>query len=43
MSELSYQAKNFIEVSDEQRKEVVAFLEKVDDNDDVHRIYTALK
>ena len=43
MSELSYQAKNFIEVSDDQRKEVVAFLGKLDDNDDVHRIYTALK
>jgi YebC/PmpR family DNA-binding regulatory protein len=43
VSELSYQAKNFVEVSQEQRKEVVEFLEKVDDNDDVHRIYAALK
>jgi transcriptional/translational regulatory protein YebC/TACO1 len=43
MSELSYQAKNFVEVSDEERKSVVAFLEKLDDNDDVHRIYAALK
>jgi len=43
MSELSYQAKNSVEVSDDQRKDVIAFLEKVDDNDDVHRIYTALK
>lgn len=43
MSELSYQAKNSVEVSDDQRKEVVAFLESIDDNDDVHRIYTALK
>lgn len=43
MSELSYQAKNSVEVPEEQRKEVVEFLERVDDNDDVHRIYTALK
>jgi YebC/PmpR family DNA-binding regulatory protein len=43
MSELSYQAKNFVELPDDQRKEVVEFLGEVDDNDDVHRIYAAIK
>jgi YebC/PmpR family DNA-binding regulatory protein len=43
MSELSYQAKNYAELSDDQRKEVVDFLGEVDDNDDVHRIYAAIK
>jgi YebC/PmpR family DNA-binding regulatory protein len=42
-SEMSYVAKNFLELEEEKRKEVVAFLEAIDDNDDVHRIYTALK
>lgn len=41
-SELSYLAKNKAELSEEQKKEVVAFLEEIDDNDDVHRIYAAL-
>lgn len=41
-SELSYLAKNKAELSEEQRKEVTEFLEAMDDNDDVHRIYTAL-
>lgn len=42
-SELSYLAKNHAELSDDQRKEVTDFLNDIDDNDDVHRIYTALK
>jgi YebC/PmpR family DNA-binding regulatory protein len=42
-SELSYIAKNAAEVSDEQKKEVTDFLNDLDDNDDVHRIYTSLK
>lgn len=41
-SELSYLAKNKVELSDEQKKEVTEFLEAIDDNDDVHRIYAAL-
>ena len=42
-SELAYVAKNFVDLSDEQMKEVGEFLEGVDDNDDVHRIYVGLK
>lgn len=42
-SELAYIAKNFVELSADQMKEVGEFLEGVDDNDDVHRIYVALK
>jgi YebC/PmpR family DNA-binding regulatory protein len=42
-SELSYIAKNQVELSEDQKKEVTEFLGDVDDNDDVHRIYTALK
>ena len=41
-SELGYVAKNAVELSPEQRKEVEDFLEALDDHDDVHRIYTAL-
>ena len=43
MSELSYIAKNSVEVPEADRPEVVDFLNAIDDNDDVHRIYTALK
>jgi YebC/PmpR family DNA-binding regulatory protein len=43
LSELSYVAKNLVEVSADQRKEVADFLNEIDDHDDVHRIYTALK
>jgi YebC/PmpR family DNA-binding regulatory protein len=42
-SEMSYLAKTPVEVSDEERKEVTSFLSELDDHDDVHRIYTALK
>lgn len=42
-SEMSYIAKSSIELSDAQKKEVTDFLSAIDDNDDVHRIYTALK
>ena len=42
-SELAYIAKNFVELSPEHLKEVGDFLEGIDDNDDVHRIYVALK
>jgi YebC/PmpR family DNA-binding regulatory protein len=42
-SEMSYIAKNGVELGDEQRKEVSDFLNALDEHDDVHRIYTALK
>lgn len=42
-SELSYIAKNFVDLNAEQSKEVGEFLEGIDDNDDVHRIYVGLK
>ena len=42
-SELSYIAKNPIEVTDEERKQVSEFLNAIDEHDDVHRIYTAMK
>ena len=42
-SELAYRGKNPVEVSGEARKEVEAFLGDIDDNDDVHRVYAAIK
>ena len=42
-SELGYVAKNFPELTDEQRTEVGEFLHALDDNDDVHRVWAALK
>ncbi|HVU08097.1 MAG TPA: YebC/PmpR family DNA-binding transcriptional regulator [Verrucomicrobiae bacterium] len=42
-SEIRYLAKNFVELSDAQRKEVMDFLNALDDHDDVHRVYAALK
>jgi len=42
MSEMSYIAKNRVELDEEKKKEVVEFLTNVDDNDDVHRVYVAL-
>ncbi len=42
MSELSYKAKNSVELTPEQMKEVSDFLSDIDDDDDVHRVYTAL-
>ncbi|MDX9731352.1 MAG: YebC/PmpR family DNA-binding transcriptional regulator [Bdellovibrionales bacterium] len=41
-AELAYKAKNLTEVTDEQKKEVVDFLQLLDDNDDSHRIYCTL-
>lgn len=43
LSELSYIAKTPVEIGDAEKKEVVNFLTDIDDNDDVHRVYTALK
>jgi YebC/PmpR family DNA-binding regulatory protein len=42
-SEMSYLAKNYVELSEAQRKEVGDFLNALDEHDDVHRVYAALK
>ncbi|HEY6170545.1 MAG TPA: YebC/PmpR family DNA-binding transcriptional regulator [Verrucomicrobiae bacterium] len=42
-SELRYIAKQPVELSDEHGKEVAAFLNGLDDHDDVHHVYAALK
>ncbi len=42
-SEMSYLAKNLLPFSEEQKKEISDFLSAIDDHDDVHRIYTAMK
>lgn len=41
-SELGYKAKNPVELSPDAAKEVGEFLQSIDDNDDVHRVYAAL-
>lgn len=43
LAELSFLAKNFVDLDDAQKKEVAEFLGAVDDHDDVHRIYAAMK
>lgn len=43
VAELGYVAKEFADVTPEQRAEVVAFLQALDDHDDVHRVYATLK
>ena len=42
-SEIGYVAKDPVDLAPEKRREVEEFLEALDDHDDVHRIYTALK
>jgi YebC/PmpR family DNA-binding regulatory protein len=42
-SEIRYVAKNFTDLSETARKEVTDFLNALDDHDDVHRVYAALK
>lgn len=42
-SELGFKPKNLVELSPEQMKEVSEFLQAIDDNDDVHRVYAAVK
>jgi transcriptional/translational regulatory protein YebC/TACO1 len=42
-SEIRYLAKTFPELSEPHRKEVVEFLNALDDHDDVHRVYAAMK
>jgi transcriptional/translational regulatory protein YebC/TACO1 len=40
---MRYLAKNFPELSEAARKDVVAFLNALDDHDDVHRVYAAMR
>jgi len=42
-SEMRYLAKNFPELNEAARKEVADFLNALDDHDDVHRVYAAMK
>jgi len=42
-AEMRYIAKNFPELSGPARKEVTDFLNALDDHDDVHRVYAAVK
>jgi YebC/PmpR family DNA-binding regulatory protein len=41
-SEMRYLAKTFPELSEHDRKEVIAFLHALDDHDDVHHVYAAM-
>ncbi|MGH7951803.1 MAG: YebC/PmpR family DNA-binding transcriptional regulator [Limisphaerales bacterium] len=41
-SEIRFIAKNFAEVSEAHRKEVMDFLHALDDHEDVHRVYAAI-
>ena len=42
-SEMSYVAKTAVDVPEARRPEVIAFLTALDEHDDVHRVYTAMK
>jgi YebC/PmpR family DNA-binding regulatory protein len=42
-AEIRYLAKTFTELNEAARKEVVGFLNALDDHDDVHRVYAAIK
>lgn len=42
-SEMGYVPKETTDLPPEQRKDVEEFLEAIDDQDDVHRIYAALR
>jgi transcriptional/translational regulatory protein YebC/TACO1 len=42
-SEIRYLAKNFPELTDDAQKQVTNFLTALDDHDDVHRVYAAVK
>lgn len=42
-AELGYVAKNLVELAPEARKEVEQFLGDINDYDDVHRVYTAIR
>ena len=42
-SELGYIAKNFPELSEEDREQVGEFLQALEDHDDVHRVWAAVR
>lgn len=42
-AELGYVPKNLVDLSPEAEKEVIEFLQEMDDYDDTHRVYVALK
>jgi transcriptional/translational regulatory protein YebC/TACO1 len=42
-SEIRYVAKNPVELGDADKQQVSAFLNDIDDHDDVHRLYVAMK
>jgi YebC/PmpR family DNA-binding regulatory protein len=42
-SEIRYLAKTFPDLDDSAKKEVAAFLNELDDHEDVHRVYAAMK
>ena len=42
-SEMSYVAKSDVDLTEDQKAQVIEFLAAIDEHDDVHRIYTALK
>lgn len=42
-AELSYKAKNPTTLTDEQKKEVIDFLNEIDDHDDTHRVHATLE
>ncbi|MCM2281289.1 MAG: YebC/PmpR family DNA-binding transcriptional regulator [Bdellovibrionaceae bacterium] len=42
-AELSYKAKNNTELTDAQKKEVIEFIQALDDNDDTHRIHASIE
>ena len=42
-AELGYRAKDAVVLGDDERAKVAAFLERLDENDDVHRVYAGLK
>jgi transcriptional/translational regulatory protein YebC/TACO1 len=43
MAEFSYRPKDYPELTDQQREEVTAFLQTLDEHDDVHRVHAAVK
>ncbi|NDD90494.1 YebC/PmpR family DNA-binding transcriptional regulator [bacterium] len=43
LAELSYVPKSIVELAEAEKKEAIEFLQALDDHDDVHRVYTALK
>lgn len=43
LAEMNYIPKSFVELSDEQKKEVTDFLTAIDEHDDVHRVYAGIQ